>query len=201
MIRNIYIYLLILILTSGNAYASDSCNDDHISKIEAYINNINTLSAKFYRKDNERILAQGNLFINRSFTPKKKVKIKWHYTHPYNAEILIRNNHIAFYDRDLGSYDKILHSTLIYEVLGKQTLNLHKHFNVTNITSDNNNTVISISRKKLDKEAISLIFDKEIKTILGISVKITDHENATTVSLTDTQINQDIEPSVFTIIR
>lgn len=165
---------------------------ENLSKIEKYLNNINSLQATFVQMASNGATAEGRLFI------KKPNKIRMEYADPVNVLIVGDGNFIVYNDTELEQvthidYDDIPASL----ILGNDIKIDGKKIKVIDFYQDSGSTSITLDyADKGDLGPITLVFSnnpmelKQWKIIDPQSVEVA-------VSLYDTQKDISLEDKIF----
>ncbi len=143
---------LIIIMSSNNVLANKNTT---INKVEKYLNNLTTLTAKFTQTHNGKNKVTGKFMLNRPG------KLRFEYASPLKDFIVADGAYIHFYDAEM----KQRSSTTIQDSLAnfflRETIEVSGDINVSNIKEDENNIELTITKTSLeDAGAISLFLSK-----------------------------------------
>lgn len=124
-------------------------NNESITKIEQYLNNLTSFTASFTQIDSQNNIATGQFYLSRPG------KLLWQYQNPEKLIILGNNNNITYYDPELDEVTKVNAADHIASFLMRKKINLHYDIKVLDIYR--NNDVINITMAQKDEEDAGFI--------------------------------------------
>ncbi len=191
------IAIIFLLLFSYNSSFSGQFNKNEISiidKIENFFRNLKTIQGNFvqFSEINEG-MSEGKFYI------KKPQKIRFEYTNPNNILIVSSGDLVNYYDRDLNEITIIPISKTPIPLLFNSNFCLDANkSNLINLVINPDGTK-KILLKMIIEELeyfVEYTFDNQITKIMEISV-YDESKQKTTLSLSHTLINNEINDSIF----
>lgn len=191
------IAIIFLLLFSYNSSFSRQFNKNEISiidKIENFFRNLKTIQGNFvqFSEINEG-MSEGKFYI------KKPQKIRFEYTNPNNILIVSSGDLVNYYDRDLNEITIIPISKTPIPLLFNSNFGLDANkSNLINLVINPDGTK-KILLKMIIEELeyfVEYTFDNQITKIMEISV-YDESKQKTTLSLSHTLINNEINDSIF----
>ena len=189
----LYIYILIFlflvfIFFSSQIFAKN--NDEIISKIENYFNNINTLQAEFIQIDHYGNSKSGVLRM------AKPGKIRFEYDKPSSIIIISDGQYIIFFDKKLGQINRIPKNKIPIKFLIDDKFSFKKNeILIKNLNYDGNVISITIKDNKNHFSGdLTLLFEDKplvlrqwiIQDSQGFTTKVSLQEISTDIVINDT---------------
>ena len=189
----LYIYILIFLFVvfmffSSQIFAKN--NDEIISKIENYFNNINTLQAEFIQIDHYGNSKSGVLRM------AKPGKIRFEYDKPSSIIIISDGQYIIFFDKKLGQINRIPKNKIPIKFLIDDKFSFKKNkILIKNLNYDGNVISITIKDNKNHFSGdLTLLFEDKplvlrqwiIQDSQGFTTKVSLQEISTDIVINDT---------------
>ncbi len=176
---------------NATPYATD------IARIEDYLNDLKTLKSRFIQADpGQGVISNGTVYLSRPGNAR------WDYISPSNVSIIVNNDSVTYYDRDLdqisyGSMDSPLTS-----ILTKQNIALGKAVLIRHIgkLAESDELELTLSDPGITDATITtltLVFQINPFTLKRIR-RTTESNETITVTLLDPRINIELDDSLFT---
>ena len=188
-----YEYLLIFLLIIFMFFSSQifaKKNDEIISKIENYLNNINTLQAEFIQIDHYGNSKSGILRI------AKPGKIRFEYNKPSSIVIISDGQYIIFFDKKLEQINRIPKNKIPIKFLIDDKFSFKKNeILIKNLNYDGNVISITIKDNKNHFSGdLTLLFEDKplvlrqwiIQDSQGFTTKVSLQEISTDIVINDT---------------
>ncbi|CEI84776.1 outer membrane lipoprotein carrier protein LolA [Ehrlichia minasensis] len=155
----VYIFFFIVCFFSVHAYSSEEIKAEALS----YFNAIHSLKAEFVQTSSTNNVAQYGMVIM-----KKPGLLKWDYYPPTPASIIIQGTTISYYDKELEEYSYSIINNPIINLLSSDIKNTEDII-FTNISTVDNNKIITLQDKKTQTQAV-VIFNVNPITIAGLNI-------------------------------
>ena len=188
-----YVYILIFLLIIFMFFSSQifaKKNDEIISKIENYLNNINTLQAEFIQIDHYGNSKSGILRI------AKPGKIRFEYNKPSSIIIISDGKYIIFFDKKLEQINRIPKNKIPIKFLIDDKFSFKKNeILIKNLNYDGNVISITIKDNKNHFSGdLTLLFEDKplvlrqwiIQDSQGFTTKVSLQEISTDIVINDT---------------
>ena len=188
-----YVYILIFLLIIFMFFSSQifaKKNDEIISKIENYLNNINTLQAEFIQIDHYGNSKSGILRI------AKPGKIRFEYNKPSSIIIISDGKYIIFFDKELEQINRIPKNKIPIKFLIDDKFSFKKNeILIKNLNYDGNVISITIKDNKNHFSGdLTLLFEDKplmlrqwiIQDSQGFTTKVSLQEISTDIVIDDT---------------
>ena len=188
-----YVYILIFLLIIFMFFSSQifaKKNDEIISKIENYLNNINTLQAEFIQIDHYGNSKSGILRI------AKPGKIRFEYNKPSSIIIISDGKYIIFFDKKLEQINRIPKNKIPIKFLIDDKFSFKKNeILIKNLNYDGNVISITIKDNKNHFSGdLTLLFEDKplmlrqwiIQDSQGFTTKVSLQEISTDIVIDDT---------------
>ena len=111
-------FLLFLCFVSAHINISCSQEQNLITKVEQYFNNIKTLSAEFTQESN----LEGKKISSGSIYVSKPGMIKFDYKNPKKLTIILRDNNIMYHDYELNETSYVTQNNYFFQLLSEANL-------------------------------------------------------------------------------
>lgn len=166
-------------------------NKEDIARVEAYLNNITTLKARFLQINAEGKIAEGDVFLRRPG------RARFEYEPPAQILVVADGTWLIFHDKELNETTRLpLYSTPI-SVLLKENVVLKDDVTVVSVEKDANTLRLNIiDTDEPDQGGITLVFsDKPLQLRKWL---ITDAQGqATSVTLSDVERSIALKADLF----
>lgn len=184
----------IILLSVGLLFIAGTAHADKgdLSKIESYLNNINTLKAGFVQISSNGGSAEGNIYIS------KPSKIRIEYTAPEELLIVGNGDYIIYNDKELDQVTNIDYKDIPATMILTQKIKFDgSNLKVVDFYKDNGQTSIMIETPKNPGiKPITLVFDNDPFRLK--QWKVIDQQNVeVTISLYDTEQDIKLDNSLF----
>ena len=163
--------------------------------LEDYFNKARTFKASFTQFSYDEIQSTGFLYIIRPGM------IKLEYTEPNKIEIIVKENKVTYFDKELDevSYSKL--ETFLPGILAEERILLLQKNILTKIVKKQNTIEFYIYDPKFpDQGELSLVFDNNISKLISINMIDIDKQ-VTTILLENIQTNIQIDKNIFVVKR
>ncbi|OUR78455.1 hypothetical protein A9Q83_07430 [Alphaproteobacteria bacterium 46_93_T64] len=183
------------LLMSANISAAPLSNEDRedIARVEAYLNKITSLKARFLQVNSEGNIAEGDVLINRPG------RARFEYEPPAQILVVADGTWLVFHDKELDETTRIPLSSTPISVLLEEDVKLRGDVTVTSVEKDAGILRINIiDTEEPDEGGITLVF-----TLYPFDLRkwlITDPQGSTTsVSLSDVVRGMKFKPELFNL--
>ncbi len=188
----LYVVILFLCVFINNVKAQTV---DDISRIENYLNNVKTISAKFVQDSSNGATAEGNIVI------AKPNKIRMEYASPTDVLIVGNGQYIVYYDKELDQVTNIDYNDIPASMLLANDIKIDgKKIKVIDFYKDAGTTSVTVEYVKENTGPITLVFSNnpfELK-----QWKIIDHQSIeVVVSLYDAEKDENVDNGLFKFQR
>jgi outer membrane lipoprotein-sorting protein len=160
------LWLLLLGVVANKAY----CNDkEELLQIEAYLNSLKHIVAKFTQVDSHDNTQKGNFFLSRPG------KLKWEYQDPKKITILFNDNKIFYHDKDLdqrSEYQAV--DSLIYFLITPKIdfSSLSSEYYVQSFSKTKKYTELEVKKKNQSKDETLIIkFSNDPTKLISVAIK------------------------------
>lgn len=163
--------------------------------IERYLNSLSSIKAEFEQINDDGTLDSGKLVIS------KPGKMRIDYNEPNHTMILVRDDSMLHYDRDLEteSYYPIK-STPLYLILKKDLSLKSEGVQIKEVKKTNNIREITLSNAKEEGE-ITLYFTENGKDLTLVQWKVIDKQGfVTVVRLSNIRENEKVDNKEFRFV-
>lgn len=177
-----------LLFIAGTAHADKS----DLTKIENYLNNINTLKAGFVQISSNGGSAEGNLYI------AKPSKIRMEYTAPDDILVVGNGDYIIYNDKELDQITNIDYKDIPATMILTQKIKFDgSNLKVVDFYKDSGQTSITVETPKTPGvKPITLIFDNDPFRLK--QWKVIDQQNVeVTISLYDLEQDAKLDSNIF----
>ncbi len=168
-------------------------NKEDIARVEAYLNKITTLKARFLQINAEGKIAEGDVFLRRPG------RARFEYEPPAQILIVADGTWLVFRDKELNETTRLpLYSTPI-SVLLKENVALKDDVTVVSVEKDANTLRLNIiDTDEPDQGGITLVFsDKPLQLRKWL---VTDAQGqATSVTLSDVERSIELKADLFVL--
>ena len=186
-------FCLLLCLFSTNVFAADLSDEDleSIARVEAYLNKITTLKARFLQVNAEGQIANGSVLINRPG------RARFEYDPPAQILVVADGTWLVFHDKELEETNRIpLYSTPISVIL-KSKVKLEGDVTVTSVEKDAGILRVNlIDTNEPEQGGLTLVF-----TLTPFELRkwlVTDAQGSTTsVAISDVEEGMKFKPELF----
>ncbi len=194
-IRNWLILAIISCFQVTTAAAAELSLDDQesVARVEAYLNEIKTLKARFLQINAEGQFARGTVMINRPG------RARFEYDPPAQILVVADGTWLVFHDKELEETNRIpLYSTPISVIL-KEDVELKGDVTVTSVEKDGGILRINIiDTQEPDQGGLTLVFTQrpfELRKWL-----VTDAQGSTTsVAISEVEEGLSFKPELFVL--
>lgn len=174
---------------------STAAYEIYIQKIEDFFNKTRQFSAQFIQTDQNNHKSYGYFLI-------KNKKLKLEYTNPETKVIIIKNNSVIIYDKNLHEKTKTSVYSSPFSFLLKANVKLREYMNILNISDSATELSVVLSTKNEDSSTIVLQFSKEPFMLKGwelLNGRLPDDANyyATKIELQNHNLNPRISDKEF----
>ncbi|MDP6872699.1 MAG: outer membrane lipoprotein carrier protein LolA [Alphaproteobacteria bacterium] len=162
-----------------------------ISRVEAYLNGLKSLSARFLQVDSAGSVVHGQLYMRRPG------RLRFEYDAPSPLLLVADGVWLVLYDRELEQVNRFpLYETPL-GVLVDEPVNLRERVEVVEVDESPGVLRLKIVDRELPDEGwMGITFTKP--PLLLRQWKIKDAQGGTTaLSLTDIRVNQKLDPKLF----
>jgi outer membrane lipoprotein-sorting protein len=194
-----YIIRLILIIISYFAIILSSIaqeinfDNNILTKISEYLNNIKSMKAKFVQLDNNNSISEGLLYI------KKPGKFRWEYK---DQPIIIVSNgkSLIYKDTELEKISYMpIEKTMAFFLVRKNIDFLSKDFQITDLVVNEYSTHLSfLQEKQRDIKEFTLVFQNNPFQLGKISF-INDQEQKIIINFFNMKVNNKLSDKLFII--
>jgi len=183
------------LLISANISAAPLSNEDRedIARVEAYLNKITSLKARFLQVNSEGNIAEGDVLINRPG------RARFEYEPPAQILVVADGTWLVFHDKELDETTRIPLSSTPISVLLEENVKLSGNVTVISVEKDAGILRVNIiDTEEPDEGGITLVF-----TLYPFDLRkwlITDPQGSTTsVSLSDVVRGMKFKPELFNL--
>jgi len=183
------------LLISANISAAPLSNEDRedIARVEAYLNKITSLKARFLQVNSEGNIAEGDVLINRPG------RARFEYEPPAQILVVADGTWLVFHDKELDETTRIPLSSTPISVLLEENVKLSGNVTVISVEKDAGILRVNIiDTEEPDEGGITLVF-----TLYPFDLRkwlITDPQGSTTsVSLSDVERGMKFKPELFNL--
>lgn len=168
-----------------------------LSEIENYLNNIETLSAKFIQ-ESDGSLVEGKFFLARN--PDSAGKMRVEYLAEPKILIVVNGSVLSYYDVELDEVSHLSTNTTPASFLTRPNISFAaKDVEITNVKKSDNQIKISVMKKnRKDAGEFSLVFDTNPLSFVKMEVK-NDLNQIIAVTLSDIDFKSAISDKLFVI--
>ena len=161
-----------------------------IRSIEDYLNNFQTITAKFKQitiEDNK--VKTGMLYVS------KPGKLRFEYLTPQKITIVLNNNQIMYHEHELDETSYTKENNYFFKLLANKKINLQN--DISRVISDKNNISLHIT-KRVDNVNAIIIFATNPITLREV---IFENEGQETYHLSfyDIQYNKNLNSRLFSV--
>lgn len=193
--------MLIIAITCFAEASLAQTNNEHIEKVENYLNSIKSLRAKFKQlgpQQGER--KAGELFL------VKPGKIKWEYLSPKKISIIGIDGQITYHDYEMDETSHVHDKNAIFKLLTQNKINLKADSDFKFISSSlqpNNKLSITLSHKENGQDdatpnAIAIYFILTPSMVIDKAVLMESSTSSTTeIIFSDVKHNVAIPDATF----
>ena len=162
-----------------------------IRRVEAYLNDIRTLSADFIQVAPDGSIDHGRLHL------KRPGRLRFEYEPPAPVLVVADGTYVNYFDAELGQLSQIgVYSTPLGAIIARE-VRLGGRISVTSV--ERGSAVISlrtIDAEEPDRGTLTLIFSERPLELR--KWEVTDSQGlTTTVALDNLSINPDLDPELF----
>ncbi|WP_025897269.1 LolA family protein [Sneathiella glossodoripedis] len=190
----LFIALILSFQVTGTKAAELSLDDqESVARVEAYLNEITTLKARFLQINAEGQYARGTVLINRPG------RARFEYDPPAQILVVADGTWLVFHDKELEETNRIpLYSTPISVIL-KEKVELKGDVTVTSVEKDGGILRINIiDTDEPDQGGLTLVF-----TLAPFELRkwlVTDAQGSTTsVAISEVEEGLSFEPKLFVL--
>ena len=180
--------LFAAMLIAGSAHAENA----DLTKIENYLNNINTLEASFVQMSSNGGSAEGKIYI------EKPSKIRMEYTAPDPLLIVGNGEYIIYNDKELDQITNIDYKDIPATMILSNKIKFDgKNLKVTDFYKDSGQTSVTVEMPNSPGvKPITLIFDNAPFRLK--QWKVIDQQNIeVTISLFDAEQDKKLSENLF----
>ena len=165
--------------------------EEALAKVEAYLNEIRTFSARFEQIDSRGRRASGRVYV------QKPGKLRFEYDPPVPILIVANGNFLIHYDKELESATYLNQRDTPAWFLVAPDIELHGDVTVTGVERDGGKLRVGLTKTSSpDDGAATLIFTENPFRLVEWS--ITDQQGVTTdVALKDVLIGGEVDRKLF----
>ncbi|MFN7039365.1 MAG: LolA family protein [Alphaproteobacteria bacterium] len=146
-----------------NEYTIPALEFEEIGRIEAYLNNINTMVADFVQIDANGTELSGKFFLSRPG------KLRWQYNPPSPILIVVNGSLLSHYDFDLDQISHVSAEDSLASFLTRKLIKLSSDIKVNDLLTSKGTIRINLVKKGKEEEGeLILIFNEnpiELKKI------------------------------------
>ncbi|MEE6207457.1 MAG: outer membrane lipoprotein carrier protein LolA [Alphaproteobacteria bacterium] len=184
----------LILLSIGLLFFAGTASADKadLTKIENYLNNINTLKAGFVQISSNGGSAEGSLYIS------KPSKIRMEYTAPDDILVVGNGDYIIYNDRELDQITNIDYKDIPATMILTQKIKFDgSNLKVVDFYKDSGQTAITVETPKTPGvKPITLIFDNDPFRLK--QWKVIDQQNIeVTISLYDIEQDAKLNDNLF----
>jgi outer membrane lipoprotein-sorting protein len=130
--------------------------DSYVKLAEDYLNSVTTMSADFVQIDQRGEISEGRLLIRRPDC------LKMDYRAPNTHLIVLKNNRITHYDRELKEKSESSAYSSPLSFLVNNRVSLREHIDVLGVLDRDGYVFLTIAKKDDDENgALTLVFSKD----------------------------------------
>lgn len=183
----------LMLAPAANAAPLSDEDLENVAKVEAYLNGITTLKARFLQINAEGQYARGDVLIRRPG------RARFEYDPPAQILVVADGTWLVFHDKELDETNRIpLYSTPISVILRKK-VELKGEVTVTSIEQDGGILRVNlIDTDEPDQGGLTLVFTQrpfELRKWL-----VTDAQGSTTsVAISDVALGMTFKPELFVL--
>ena len=168
---------------------------EDIAKVESYLNNIKTLSARFVQNTSNGAMAEGDIYV------AKPNKIRMEYAEPESILIVGNGDYIVYNDKELDQVTNIDYKDIPASLLLANDVKIDgKNIKVEDFHKDGGMTSISLKYAKGNTGPITLMFSNQPFELK--QWKIIDPQGIeVSVSLYNQAVDEDINSDMFKFKR
>ncbi len=177
---------------AANKFAEE--NSEEIKQIEAYLNNIKNLSAKFIQESGSGSLVEGKFFLSRPG------KMRIEYSAQPKILIIVNGSILSYHDVELDETSRLSTNTTPASFLTRANISFDAmDVEITSVKKSADQIKISVMKKNR-KEAgeFSLVFARNPLKFLKMEVK-NDLDQIVTVTLSNIDFMTPISDKIFVI--
>lgn len=194
---NLLVCAMLLALPANASTLPLAEADKHhiISKIESFLNSLESYEADFEQIAYDNSVRKGKLFI------LKPNRVRLEYSQPDREVLLIDEEFVTHYLPDLDEVNFMPNDGVPIAFLSKSKINLQRDFKIIKINDLNGlyEMTVELSYKN-EKNLLSLLFTKDPMDIIKISV-LDQNQNLIEMKFLTTKKNAYINPKLFEIKR
>lgn len=162
-----------------------------LTRIEKYMNNVRTMTARFLQSTSDGGEAQGTLYLSRPG------KLRLEYDPPTPVLIVSDGNLVHYYNSELNQVSQVSLSSTPASVLVRDTYKLDGDIRVTNYERGPGVIRVTLTQAN-NPDAGSLELTFEDNPLILKQWKVTDPQGVvTTVALSDTHRDVTLSPKLF----
>jgi outer membrane lipoprotein-sorting protein len=177
--------LWIVLFASGSVFANKSPEE----KIRNYFSSLKNIKAEFVQVDEYGNTQTGKLFLS---IPGK---LRWEYSTPRDVLIIMNEEKVYYYDKDLDHGSHYLGSRGLASIFsGKDVLSLEA-IKVLEMSSGAETSKVLFGNKE-SPERIMLIFNNDPFSIEGFLIE-NESQDKVSIQLNNIQLNGEIKDSLF----
>lgn len=191
--KGLFYAISVLSLCIGGGVKAQSAED--IAKVESYLNNIKTLSARFVQNTSNGAMAEGDIYV------AKPNKIRMEYAEPESILIVGNGDYIVYNDKELDQVTNIDYKDIPASLLLANDVKIDgKNIKVEDFHKDGGMTSISLKYAKGNTGPITLMFSNQPFELK--QWKIIDPQGIeVSVSLYNQAVDEDINSDMFKFKR
>ncbi|MCH9753941.1 MAG: outer membrane lipoprotein carrier protein LolA [Alphaproteobacteria bacterium] len=181
-------FLLILILFSEISFASSNDAID-LESLKSYMRSLKNISANFIQIDKRGQSQSGKFYLSRPG------KMRWEYQDPKELVIVLNNNKIYYYDKELDQVSHYIGNYGMLDVLIENDIFTSKKFKIDSYISDEEMTNITFKSVE-DSSSFTLVFNSDPLRLLGC---VLEEESGNKVNLKFISMTEHLsfDPSLF----
>ena len=170
-------------------------NKADITKIEKYLNNIETLAAPF-EQEAEGELSSGIFYLSRPG------KLRWDYFPPTPVLIVAKGSLVAYYDKELDQVSHISVDDTLAGFLTRKRISFSDNgIKIIDFKKENGEIKITITQNEKEEQGnLTMVFDSANTNLLRMEVVDTIGKT-TIVSFTTLVYNKPLEKELFKMPR
>ncbi|MCR9215021.1 MAG: outer membrane lipoprotein carrier protein LolA [Proteobacteria bacterium] len=187
------VFLLVICVVSPNAWAELNAEDKaQVARIEAYLNSLNSMQARFLQLDAGGGVAIGDVYMRRPG------RMRFEYEPPAQILVVADGTWLVFRDNEIKETTRLpLFSTPV-SVLLQEVISLSGDVTVTKVENDSKALRVTVvDTENPDEGSITLVFSDEPLQLRQWLV--TDAQGAvTSISISNLQKNVALRNDLFT---
>ena len=193
MIRILPVLLACLVLALPARVTGQGVNDGDLLRISNYLNGLGSMEGDFVQIGHDGELSEGRFYMRRPG------RLRFEYAPPNPALIIADGTWVGVCDVQIGVFDRFPLSETPLDILLRDRVDLRDENAVERIEkAEGQMRVTAIDPEAPEQGSITLIFsDRPLALRQWVVVDAQGLE--TTVALSDTRSNVDLDPRLFTI--